>query len=137
MRWASGSWPPSKPARDVVAGALALGAAAGGLAALPADAAADAAACAFLEPGGGLQVVDLHQSLTSSTVMRCGTRAIIPRISGRSGSVLVLPMPREAEGPQRAAVLRLGADGRLHLGDLEVGHHATSVGTWAPRWRSR
>src|SRR5687768_17262303 len=31
----------------------------------------------------------------------------------------------EAEGPQRAAGLGLGADGRLDLGDLELAHRAT------------
>ena len=45
--------------------------------------------------GKGLEVVDLHQaspSLTSSTDTRCGTLAIMPRTSGRSGRVLDLPM---------------------------------------------
>src|SRR5262249_49946005 len=77
---------------DGVASALALGAAGGGRAALAADAATDALAL----PGralGGLEIVNLHgQSSTSSTSMRCGTRAIMPRISGRSGRVWVLPM---------------------------------------------
>src|SRR5215213_1578849 len=76
-----------EPGRDVVAGALALGTPAGGLAALAGDAAADATPRG-LGPGRRLQIVDLH-ALTSSTVTRCGTRAIIPRISGRSGSSTV------------------------------------------------
>ena len=42
MRMCSGIWPPSKPTGDLAAGLLALGAAAGGLAALAADAPADA-----------------------------------------------------------------------------------------------
>src|SRR5690606_20180116 len=79
---------------DRAAGLLALGATAGGLAAQAADAATDALAVA-VGSGCGLEVVDLHQaspSLTSSTVTRCGTLAIMPRTSGRSGRVFDLPM---------------------------------------------
>ena len=43
---------------------------------------------AVFEPGRRLQIMDLHQ-LTSSTSTRCGTRATMPRISGRSGSSTV------------------------------------------------
>src|SRR5262245_1224446 len=42
----------------------------------------------------------------------------------------------ETECPQRAAVLRLGADARLHLRDLQTAHHATSFGMCGPRWVS-
>jgi hypothetical protein len=76
---------------DGATGLLALGATAGGLAALAGDAPTDALGAA-VRARGGLQVVDLHQDDTSSTLIRCGTLAIIPRISGRSGRVLVLPM---------------------------------------------
>src|SRR5699024_7079244 len=81
---------------DRGAGLLALGAAAGGLADTAANATSDAFAVAF-GALGGLEVVNLHgvsPSWTSSTSMRNGTRAIMPRISGRSGSVLDWPMPR-------------------------------------------
>ena len=71
--------------------------------------------------------------------MRWGTRAIMPRISGRSGRVLAGADAVQPEGPQRAAVLGLGADRRLHLRDLSVagvtgavlpsGHLVGSVGT--------
>src|SRR4051812_49234118 len=69
---------------DGPAGVLALGATAGGLAALAADASADALAV-LGRTGRGLEIVDLHESASSSTVIRWGTRAIMPRISGRSG----------------------------------------------------
>ena len=50
-----------EPGRHVAARALALGAAAGGLAALAADAATDASLGAACDPGARLQIVDLHQ----------------------------------------------------------------------------
>src|SRR6202035_2836966 len=71
--------------RDGATRALALRAAARGLAALAGDASSDAVRGA-LRAGGWFQVVDLdrHQ-VTSSTVTRWGTRSTMPRISGRSG----------------------------------------------------
>src|SRR5690606_20010766 len=80
-----------EPGRDGAARPLALGAAAGGLAALARDAPADAL-LALVRAGGRLQVVDLDGHADSSTETRCGTRASMPRISGRSGRVLTLPM---------------------------------------------
>ena len=78
------------------------------------------ASCAWFEPGAGFRSWIFIGSaicyFASSTVMRCGTRASMPRISGRSGRVLVLPMRPQAERPEGAAVLGLGADGRLDLG---------------------
>src|SRR6516225_2482714 len=92
--------------RHGVAGLLSLRAAAGRLVALAAGAAAHPA----LGLGGTLgrrQVVELHFA-TSSTRTRCGTRAIMPRISGRSGRSLVWPMPRR---PSARSVPRcLGLD---------------------------
>src|SRR5262249_35049257 len=101
-----------EPDRDRVAGALPLGAPAGGLAALAGDAAPDALAAA-VGAGSRLQIVDLHATPpvalpaspapTSSTVIRCGTRAIMPRISGRSGSTWLWPMrprPRARSVPR-------------------------------------
>ena len=114
-RCLSGIWPPSKPRPHGVAGVLSLGATAGGLAALAADATTDAlgllggagrrgeivdaAWSALLAPS----LLDAFAALTVTTVMRCGTRAIMPRISGRSGSVLVLPIrprPRARSVPR-------------------------------------
>ncbi len=91
--------------RDGVACALALGAAAGGLAALAGDAAADPLATDGSHPAGGRSSWTFMVSLSrlrpaDVTSTRCGTRAIIPRISGRSGSTLVRPMPAQAEGPR-------------------------------------
>ena len=96
-----------EPGRNLAARALALGAAAGGLAALAADAPADPL-LGPLRAWRGLEVVDLH--LTSSTVTRCGTRAIMPRISGRSGNVFDEPILPQPERAQRAPMLGLGAD---------------------------
>ena len=98
--------------RDGAAGLLALGAAAGGLAALAADAAADAASALGSSPARASDrgLFMTHLLDVASTVTRCGTRAIMPRISGRSGRVFDLPMPPQAEGAQRAAVLGLRAD---------------------------
>ena len=58
----------------------------------------------------------------------------MPRISGRSGRMLLRADPVQAEGPQRAAVLGLGADARLDLGDRHAcggrpsGHLVRDVG---------
>ena len=87
-----------EPHGDGVAGALALGAPAGGLAALAGDAAPDPPAGAG-GPCRWAELMDLHGQPFSScsagvTSTRWGTRASIPRISGRSGSTLVRPMPR-------------------------------------------
>ena len=108
---------------DAAAGLLALGAAAGGLAALAGDAAADA----LLAPVGarhGLQIVDLdgfaHQ-LCSSTETRCGTRASIPRISGRSGRVFDLPMRPRPSARSVPRCLGLRPDGAPDLGDDDRG----------------
>src|SRR5690606_35139639 len=90
------------PGVDCAAGLLALGAPAGGLAALAGDAATDAL-LALVRAGSRLQAGDLDGHADSSTVTRCGTRASIPRISGRSGSVLALPMrprPRARSVPR-------------------------------------
>ena len=84
-------------AGDRVAGALALGATAGRLAALAAGTATDALGV-LRGAGCRRQIMDLHGQLSFSdwleslTVIRWGTRAIMPRISGRSGSVFVLPI---------------------------------------------
>ena len=79
--------------RHGAAGLLALGPTAGRLVALAAGAATDAV-LGLGGARGGRQVVQLRHFATSSTLIRCGTRAIMPRISGRSGSSLVCPMPR-------------------------------------------
>src|SRR5579875_2136824 len=84
--------PALEPCRDGVACPLPLGAPPSGLAALSCGAPPHPA----LGPpraGGRRQIVQLH-SVTSSTRTRWGTRASIPRISGRSGSSLDWPMPR-------------------------------------------
>src|SRR6478609_1641811 len=52
---------------------------------------------------------------------------------GTVGKGVGLADAAQAEGPQRATGLGLGADGRLDLGDLELAHHATSLGTCGPR----
>ena len=70
----------------------------------------------------GLEVVDLH--LISSTVTRCGTRAIMPRISGRSGNASVEPILPQPEGAHRAPVFRLGSDLRPDERDLQLAHDA-------------
>src|ERR1700722_19075521 len=78
--------------RHSVASLLAFGATAGRLVALSPGAAADPA----LGRGRALgrrQIVELHLD-TSSMRIRCGTRASMPRISGRSGSSVDWPMPR-------------------------------------------
>ena len=128
---------------DVAAGLLALGAAAGGLAALAGDAPADA----LLAPVGardGLQVVDLdgfaHELLLldRDEVRHAGQH---PSDLGTIRKGVRLADAAEAERPQRAPLLGLGADGRPDLGDGDraFGHHATSSGTWAcgPRSLSR
>ena len=76
--------------RDRAAGALALGAAAGGLAALAADAAADALAAAWFEPGAGLRswifIMWSSASSTSSTVTGAGPGRSCPGSrGGRAG----------------------------------------------------
>ena len=81
--------PTFEPDGHRVACALALVAAARGLAALAPDASRDAPLRAT-RAGCRLQVVDFHW--ISSTVTRCGTRATIPRISGRSGTTLLEPI---------------------------------------------
>src|SRR5207244_3413178 len=86
---------------DSVAGALALHAPARGLAALARDASPDPPLRSS-RSGRRLQLVDLHPC-TSSTATRWGTRAIIPRISGRSGRTLVRPIrpsPRARSVPR-------------------------------------
>src|SRR5674476_928106 len=81
---------------DRVAGALALGATAGCLSAFASDA-ASYPATGSRRTGRWAELVDLHREPLSSspagvTSIRWGTRAIIPRISGRSGSTLVRPV---------------------------------------------
>src|SRR5438445_11120557 len=66
--------------RHAAPGALALHAPARGLATLASDATAHPPARTG-RPGRRLQVVHLHRS-TSSTRIRCGTRAIMPRAPG-------------------------------------------------------
>src|SRR5262249_54117419 len=93
---------------DRVAGPLALHAPAGGLASPAADPPAHPPARAG-GSGGWLQIVDLHLLAprllswplppaspggAGATDTRCGTRAIMPRISGRSGSTVRCPMRR-------------------------------------------
>ena len=57
---------------------------------------------------------------------------------GTVGQRVRLADAAEAEGTERAALLRLGADGGTDLGDAELRHHFTSVGSGAgPRWVSR
>src|SRR3984957_10327065 len=78
--------------RQGVASLLTLGPTARRLVALPSGATADPA----LGRGRALgrrQIVELHLD-TSSMRIRCGTRASMPLISGRSGSSLDCPMPR-------------------------------------------
>ncbi len=130
MRCARGSWPPSKPGLIVAPGALALGAPAGGLAALAGDAPAD--------PRGGpwstrrrLQVMDLHRTRASSSVGGSRRSEVAGASTGDEvgdpgdhapdlgavGQGVGLADAAQAEGPQRAPVLGLGADGGLDLGD--------------------
>src|SRR5436190_796703 len=77
-----------EPDGDRAASGLALHASAGGLAALPADAATDTAPL-LGRPLRRLEIMRFHLASTSSTSIRCGTLAIIPRISGRSGRTLL------------------------------------------------
>ena len=107
-----------EPGLDRAARALALGAAAGGLAALAADAAADPLArlLASRRPASG------HGPSCeppSSTATRCGTLASIPRITGGVVVLDGLADPAQAERAERAALLRLDADVGLHLRDLQ------------------
>src|SRR5581483_6477872 len=90
---------------DRVARALTLGAAAGRLAALAGYAAADPPTGSG-GPVRRLELVNLHRAFStseSSTSTRCGTRATMPRISGRSGSTLLFPIrprPRARRVPR-------------------------------------
>src|SRR5579875_679118 len=87
-----GELAPLEPERHGVPGPLALAAPAGGLAALAGDPPADPAA----PPSGPRRrgnLVELH-GWASSTSIRWGTRASMPRISGRSGSSFTWPIPR-------------------------------------------
>src|SRR6185312_11333216 len=91
--------PALEAGRDVLASARALRTAAGGLAALAALATADAP-LGLVGPRRRTQVVDLdrHQD-TSSTVTRCRTVRIMPRICGvssRSTDWRILRRPRES-----------------------------------------
>ena len=76
--------------RHGAARALALGAAAGGLAALAADAATDAALRPAANPARASGRGPSLRSPPRDT--RCGTRASMPRISGRSGRTFVEPI---------------------------------------------
>ena len=83
--------------RHGVAGLLPLGPATGRLVALAAGAAADPA----LGRGGTLgrcQIVELHFE-TSSTLIRCGTRAIMPRDLGAVGQLVGLADAAQARAP--------------------------------------
>src|SRR5262249_34142898 len=81
-----------EPRRHGVAGLLPLSPPAGRLVALAPGAATDAA-LGLGRALGRCQIVQLHLD-TSSTRTRWGTRASMPRISGRSGRSLDCPMPR-------------------------------------------
>ena len=104
--------------RDRAAGALALRAAAGGLAALAADAAADALARRWSSRRAGFRSWIFMQSSTSSTFDEMRHLGDHPADLGAVGQGVRLADAAEAERPQRAALLRLGPDARSDLGDL-------------------
>ena len=83
---------------------------------------------------GRLQIVNANtHQLDPSTDTRCGTRAIMPRISGRSGSVGTADAT-QTEGTKRASLLGLAADIALELGDLERHQSSSSsFGLCSPR----
>jgi hypothetical protein len=74
--------------RHRVAGVLTLGTATRGLAALTADTATHPLGL-LGRAGCRPEFIYAHDYFPSFTSIRCGTRAIMPRISGRSGNVLV------------------------------------------------
>ena len=107
--------------RDGVAGALALGPAAGRLATLAGDAAADPLARAVgTLPGGGA-----HGPSWSAFLVFAGGRDVHqvrdpcdhPTDLGAVRQHVGAPDATESEGPQGAPVLGLGADGGADLGD--------------------
>ena len=85
---------------------------------------------------GGLEIVDLHDGLVRGAVdLFDGDEVRNPGDHAADlGTVrqdVGLADAAEPEGPQRAPLLGLGADGRPDLGDLERRHHCTSVGLGA------
>ena len=115
-------------AGDGVAGVLALGAAAGGLAALAADAAADALGALVRRRVPGCRSWILHAVLRLRSGVVGGRHLDEVRDAGDHaadlgavGQGVGLADAPEAERPQRAALLRLGVRaGRLDLGDAVI-----------------
>ena len=108
---------------DLGARLLALGPAAGGLAALAAGAAPDAPLRVRRALRRG-EVVELHDtSSTCDEVRDAGDHATD---LGAVGQHVGLADAAQPERAQRAAVLGLRPDRRADLGDLELGHGATS-----------
>ena len=112
-------------AGDGVAGALALRATAGGLAALAAGATADTLRV-LLGAGCRREIMDLHGSARFRVVLRRRAVGHLDEVRdpgdhaadlGTVGQGVGRTDLAEAERPQRAAVLGLGADRRLDLRD--------------------
>ena len=128
-----------EPGRDRRAGAraLALRAAARGLALAGGDAAADPGPLGD-RPLGGVQVVDLHQcfsgvvasapSGSSSTVTRKRTWRTMPRTAGLSGRIDELPIPCRPERADRRPVAGDVADRAPGLGDAQPTGHRPPPG---------
>jgi hypothetical protein len=108
---------------------------AGGLAALAGDAAADPLAWP-VDPAGGRQLMDLHGHTSrrvrwadvTSTRWGPGPASHGSRAVGQH---VGLPDAAQAEGPQGAAVLGLGADGRAGLGDPQAAWSSRGVSAGA------
>ena len=180
MRWASGSWPPSKPGGTLPRAPVPLVPRPAVLPPLPAmprptrrrDGSSPPVAqvmefhaSSFVErgPRAGAGVSSIVAILRTSARRgggaialvgrllvavhpRCGTRASMPRISGRSGRIRLPTHAAQAQRAQRAPVLGLGADARAHLGDAQVSFgvggrsgraHWHLLEEVEARWRSR
>ena len=84
---------------------------------VPAPAAADAPT-RRLGARSRLQIMDLHDGSTSSTLTRCGTRAIMPRTLGRSACSTVWlirrrPSARSVRSSAHARVVALAAPAKM------------------------